>query len=623
MKDKNNKLEINDILEYNNRIIATLREPFLILNKDLRIISANRAFYTKFKISEKETVGYSINKMGNKQWNIPKLLTLLKEILPKKKIIKDYEITHKFEQIGKRVLLLNARRLRIPKGTGAEKEEELILLAMEDITERRRIKKALEKSEERFRRAFETSKDALLLVHKTQGKILEANESAQDMFGYPEKKLLQKKLWEIGVTEDCKDFQKTMLELERDGVCNYNDTTVKTEDDTKIKADVFLVDRAQVAQCNIRDITERANLEKFRSLFQTAPDPAYVAGKDGTFLEVNEAFIKNSGYGKEELEGKSFLNTVPFLSEKDRQKVVENFKKRMKGEHLSPYPLKFLTKNGETRNVEVNASPIKKDGQFIGEIGIARDVTERKQSEEKRRKLKDALDIKSKFTSLVTHELRTPLSVIKESLGIVLEENVGELNDTQIDFLSTAKNNLNRLHRFINDVLTFSKLESGKMALHCSLNDLNVLVSKIMSSYKSLMSEDNLIFKIYLDENLKQIYFDADRIEQVLENLVTNAIKYTDRGYIEAHTGILKAEDEVFVKIKDTGRGIAEGAISKIFSEYEQLEKSGTDQNGSSGLGLTISKEIIEQHGGTLSVQSKKGEGSVFTFTLPAKYSEE
>ena len=201
-KEENNKSKGNDILEYSKRIIATLREPFLVLDKNLQVISANRAFYTKFKVSEKDIVGEPINVIGNRQWDIPKLLTLLKEILPEKEIIKDYEITHKFEQLGKRELLLNARQLRIPEKTDAEKDEELILLAIEDITERKRIQEALEKSEERYRRAFETSKDGLLLVHKTKGDILEVNESARAMLGYSGEDLLKKKLWEVNVTEN-------------------------------------------------------------------------------------------------------------------------------------------------------------------------------------------------------------------------------------------------------------------------------------------------------------------------------------------------------------------------------------------------------------------------------------
>ena len=155
MKDKNQRdeSEIKIALEYSNNIIATLREPFLVLDKNLRIISTNQAFYTTFEVREIDTIGRLLPDLGNRQWNIPKLLELLKEIIPEKKVIKDYEVEHKFEHIGERAMILNACQLRVPKKIAGiiavgvreeeeeEEEEELILLAIEDITERRKAEK--------------------------------------------------------------------------------------------------------------------------------------------------------------------------------------------------------------------------------------------------------------------------------------------------------------------------------------------------------------------------------------------------------------------------------------------------------------------------------------------------
>jgi two-component system CheB/CheR fusion protein len=155
-KKKRSETEIEVLLDYTNRIIATLREPFLILDKNLRIISANQAFYATFEVKEKETIGRLLPDLGDGQWNIPKLLQLLKEILPEKKVMKDYEVGHKFEKIGRRAMILNACQLRVPKKIAAiiaagvrkkeEVEEELILLAIEDITARRKVENGLEKA---------------------------------------------------------------------------------------------------------------------------------------------------------------------------------------------------------------------------------------------------------------------------------------------------------------------------------------------------------------------------------------------------------------------------------------------------------------------------------------------
>ncbi len=273
IKTKQTEKEVRIALEYSKNIISTLREPFLVLNKNLRIVSANRSFYTTFKVAEKKTIGQLFPNLGNRQWDIPKLIRLLKEILPQKKVIKDYEIEHKFKTIGYRSMSLNARQMRIPKRittliTKKRGEEALILLAIEDVTERKFLRKALGESEERFRRAFETSQNGLLLIDKTEASILNSNKSVQKLLGYSQEEFLKKKLWEIGVAKDDMDFQETISRLEKGGgMAHYKDIPVKTKNGLSVSAEVFLVDRAKVLQCNIRDITKEKEIDKTKNEF--------------------------------------------------------------------------------------------------------------------------------------------------------------------------------------------------------------------------------------------------------------------------------------------------------------------------------------------------------------------
>src|SRR4030043_1362461 len=278
MKDKKKWGDsgIEVLLEYANSIIATLREPFLVVNKKLLVISANDAFYTVFKAAEKETIGRSLPGLGNGQWDIPKLLQLLREIIPEKKVVRDFEVENVFNHIGHRVMLLNARQLRVPKrvaaiitagvigsGGGEEEggEEELVLLAIEDITEHKRLQEELKESEERYRRAFETSRDGLLLIHKIKADILNSNAAVQDLLGFSQRELANLKLWDIGVTKGEKDFLETLVRLEKDGVIHYEDGEVKTKKGATISTEVFLVNKAKVLQCNIRDITESKKIQ--------------------------------------------------------------------------------------------------------------------------------------------------------------------------------------------------------------------------------------------------------------------------------------------------------------------------------------------------------------------------
>jgi len=173
--------------EYSASIINTVREPLIILDHDLRVVTASRSFYDFFKVNSEETVGHLIYELGNKQWDIPRLRELLETILPQKATFDNYEVEHDFAAIGRRVMLLNARRVPRPP-----LKPKVILLAIEDITERKRLQEELKASEERYRRAFETSRDGLFLVHKIGGDILNANEAAQEFLGYSKAEFLKK-----------------------------------------------------------------------------------------------------------------------------------------------------------------------------------------------------------------------------------------------------------------------------------------------------------------------------------------------------------------------------------------------------------------------------------------------
>ncbi|MFC1620718.1 PAS domain-containing protein [Candidatus Omnitrophota bacterium] len=166
---------------------------------------------------------------------------------------------------------LNVCQLRIPgqvasiivKGvTATATEEELILLAIEDITERKNLQKELEESEERYHRAFETSHNVLLLIHKIEATVLNANEIAQKLLGYSKEEFLKKKLWDLGVIKNEKAFREMMFRLEREGVIHYKDTPIKTKKGPALNSEVFLVNKAKVVQCNISDISERKKIQK-------------------------------------------------------------------------------------------------------------------------------------------------------------------------------------------------------------------------------------------------------------------------------------------------------------------------------------------------------------------------
>jgi PAS domain S-box-containing protein len=242
---------------YAESIVDAIREPLLVLDADLKIISANRHFYTTFNVTPSETLGCFIYALGNNQWDIPALRELLEDILPQKQALDDFEVAHDFPDIGHKVMLLNARQIdRKDIDTG------MILLAIEDITERRRLEDILTESEERFRRVFETAIDGIVLLEQGEGKITHANPAFEKMLGYTAKESIGNKLQDIGISLDLGDFQAIMERLNKNGMLMYDDVSAKTKAGEHIDTDIYLVDRARLVQCNIRDIAKRKLVEK-------------------------------------------------------------------------------------------------------------------------------------------------------------------------------------------------------------------------------------------------------------------------------------------------------------------------------------------------------------------------
>ncbi len=245
-----------EVQGYTKDIVETIREPLIVLDSDLKVISANRSFYETFQVLPEETEERFIFEVGNHQWDIPALRKLLEEIVPQNTHFNDFEVDHTFPHIGRKRMNLNARRV-FREGKGTDK----ILLAFKDITDQKRAEEALKFSEKRYRRLFETAQDGILILDAETGQISDVNPFLTEMLGYSHEDFLGKKLWEIGLFKDIDASKATFSELQDNGYVRYKDLPLETKDGRVIAVEfvsnVYLVNHHKVIQCNIRDITER------------------------------------------------------------------------------------------------------------------------------------------------------------------------------------------------------------------------------------------------------------------------------------------------------------------------------------------------------------------------------
>ncbi|MDD4955158.1 MAG: ATP-binding protein [Candidatus Omnitrophica bacterium] len=346
------------------------------------------------------------------------------------------------------------------------------------------------------------------------------------------------------------------------------------------------------------------------NIIQSMAESLIVLNPDLTINSVNKATCSLLGYKEEELIGKPVEN---ILSPEGAISEEIDLKNLIKDAKMISYEINYRGKDGNNVPVLFKATIMKdKNDNTLCIICTAADITKRKQIEEK---LKEAMEMKSNFTSIVSHELRTPLAAIRTGINIILDELAGNITNEQRDFLSITRNNVDRLVRLINGILDFQRLDSGKMQLNFIKTDVNEVVKEIYLTMRSLTDRKGLKFTLQLEDNLPQINLDEDSITQLLTNLINNAIKFTEEGEIKIATQ--KADGCVCVKVSDTGIGISQENIQKLFAAFTRLREGKYKTIEGTGLGLAICKEIAQKHGGRIWVESEYGKGSTFCVTLP------
>ncbi|MBP2002321.1 two-component system sensor histidine kinase VicK [Paenibacillus shirakamiensis] len=269
--------------------------------------------------------------------------------------------------------------------------------------------------------------------------------------------------------------------------------------------------------------------------------------------------------------------------------------------------LEIATPEGSKSLIRVTFTPIhRREIGIIGTIAVLQDVTEQEKLEASRRE----------FVANVSHELRTPLTTIK-SYTEALED--GALQDPELGprFVGVIQNETERMIRLVTDLLHLSRLDSKESPLRIQRVDLIEMLEEVADRFSFQMQEKEIQIAIRIENGLRHVWFDRDQIDQVLDNLISNAMKYTTEGTIRIQAATI-AEGYLSISVEDTGVGIPKMDLERIFERFYRVDKARSRNMGGTGLGLSIAREIVKAHGGTISLESELGKGTKVTFTLPA-----
>lgn len=327
-----------------------------------------------------------------------------------------------------------------------------------------------------------------------------------------------------------------------------------------------------------------------------------VVDSQGKVIMMNPAAEKLLGVSKKDKAGKPLTENI-----KDEQ-LISLIKRPAPGREGKE--IELASSQDETKKVLRASTAVieNEEGKTVGMVSVLSDITKQKELDQ----------MKSTFVANVSHELRTPLVAMDKSISLILDQDAGPLTATQEQFLNITQRNLKRLSALINDLLNLSKFEAGKMEIKKEPAAMDKAISESIDSLNNWAKARGITMVKNIPASLPEANIDTDRIIQVVNNLIGNAIKWTPQnGVITIEAKLQSAGNFIEVSVADTGIGIEKENLGKVFDKFYQVgERVPTDISGT-GIGLAIAKEIVELHGGRIWAESEKGQGAKFIFTLP------
>ncbi|MBF0461981.1 MAG: PAS domain S-box protein [Magnetococcales bacterium] len=502
---------------------------------------------------------------------------------------------------------------------------EYILAVSRDMTERKRLEALLQENASRLRILLDTS-PAGIFETDAAGTGLYVNAKWQQMTGLTQEQAIGTG-WSAALHPDDRDrvieeWHRAVQE-QRPFFLEY-----RFQRPDGVVAHVLGFSKAIMTATgttlgyvgSVIDITERKQIEmekeQYYNLFRAASDLMCIADPLGCFKKVNPAVLETLGYTESEMLARPFIE---FVHPDDQQSTRDEMNRQLQIGFSLNFENRYVCQDGSCRWLSWRAVFIKEDGLTYA---TARDITERRQIEmamqQAMERAEAANRAKGEFLATMSHEIRTPMNVVLGMSELLLET---DLDPTQKRFVQTMHHSGRALMGVINDVLDYSRIESGKFALAKIPFSPRQVVEETGRLMQMAAEEKGLVLDVAVAAGTPdRVLGDDGRVRQVLINLLSNAIKFTKKGQVSVRLAVHPQEMATLLfSVADTGLGVAPEHMSYIFERFTQADSGITRRYGGTGLGLAISRRMVELMGGRIWVESQLGQGSVFSFTLPVQ----
>jgi PAS domain S-box-containing protein len=549
-----------------------------------------------------------------------------------KKMIKEYLqeciINQSLFRKEYRIVRKNDGEIRWMDGWGEiifddEANELSIIGVIQDITDRKLSLEKIQNAEARTHRIFESSKEGILILDAITGQITDANPSLIELIGFDYNELVGKELWEIGVFKNIAASKEAFIELQNKEYIRFEDMPLETKAgnsiDVEFVSNVYIVDENKVILCHIRDISDRKKVDLaleersqlYFAMFEKNQTPQLLIDPvSGNIIDVNSAAVQFYGYSFEEFK----LMTLSDISTFPSEEILEEMKKFT---ITGPSYFQFIHKlaSGETCDIEIYTSPLSINGQALL-ISTINDISKRKLEEERLVQLNSKLNevnvLKSQFISTVSHEFRTPLAGILSSVQLLQiyddiwdKDKKGKLFKQIFDAVQHTKALLDDVSLIDEEQISTSFFRPINMQLLPLINEI------IEENIRVLETSQKVILKSNLDIN--NFYMDSIMIRHIFNNVISNALKYSNKNIVFELNEIDNKEIEF--TIKDKGIGIPHEEIKYLLDPFYRASNRGTVQG--TGFGLSIVKRFVDLHKGQLLIESIVNKGTTVTIILP------